>query len=171
MFHVIILITTNPLIFSEIAFPNIISNVISTMCSSMYILFFPIFLLNTHQPLQNMKLDLFVRVLKILASLCLFIANILYSLHIINETIIYVVQYLIIIAMIIPIFKYLWRIYFMKSQLLLHRNLLFIILALYYFVLLFFSGYLIDFGWKKIVFFLIVQSYGVSLCYLTTPIK
>jgi hypothetical protein len=141
------------------------------MCSSMYILFLPIFLLNTHQPHQNLKLDIFIRVLKILGSLCLFIANILYSLHVINETIIEFVQYFIIILMIIPIFKYLWNIYFMKSQLLLHRNLLFIILALYYFVLLFFSGYLVDFGWKKIVFFLIVQAYGVSLCYLTAPIK
>ncbi len=171
MFHAIILITTNPLIFSEIAFPNIISNVISTMCSSMYILFLPIFLLNTHQPIQNIRLDLFVRILKILGSLCLFISNILYSLHVINETIIEFIQYFIIILMIIPIFKYLWNIYFMKSQLLLHRNLLFIILAVYYFVLLFFSGYLVDFGWKKIVFFIIVQAYGVSLCYLTTPIK
>jgi len=141
------------------------------MCSSMYILFFPIFLLNTHQSLQNINLDLFVRALKILGSVGLFIVNVLYSLHVVNETIIDFVQYIIIILMIVPIFKYLWSIYFMKSQLLLHRNLLFIILALYYFILLFFSGYLVDFGWKKIVFFLIVQSYGVSLCYLTTPIK
>jgi hypothetical protein len=86
-----------------------------------------------------------------------------------NQTLVEWVQYLLIVAIMIPILKYLWRMYFLRSMVVLHRNMLFVVLTIYYFAILFFSGYLVDYGWKKISFYLIVQVYGVSLCFLTAP--
>jgi hypothetical protein len=135
----------------------------------MYIFYIPIFLYYTHHRLSNPSIDLVVRILKLLASIGLYIASIIRSLHLINQTFVETLQYLLIVAIMIPIVKYLWRMYFVRSKIVLHRNMLFVVLTIYYFCLLFFSGYIVDYGWKKISFYLIVQSYGVALCYLTTP--
>lgn len=64
--------------------------------------------------------------------------------------------------------QYLWRLFFFKINTILHRNVLFIALTVYYVLFLFFSGYIVSYGWKKISFYLIVQTYGIELCYLTT---
>lgn len=66
---------------------------------------------------------------------------------------------------------HLWNLYFFKSKTVLHRNVLFISLTVYYLLLLFLSGYIVSYGWKKISFYLIVQTYGIELCYLTSPIQ
>lgn len=66
-----------------------------------------------------------------------------------------------------PLAQYLWRLFFFKINTILHRNVLFIALTVYYVLFLFFSGYIVSYGWKKISFYLIVQTYGIELCYLT----
>jgi hypothetical protein len=87
-----------------------------------------------------------------------------------NQTLVEWIQYLLIVGIMVPIVQYLWRMYFIRSKVVLHRNMLFVVLTIYYFAILFFSGYIVDYGWKKISFYLIVQTYGVALCYLTSPI-
>jgi hypothetical protein len=79
------------------------------------------------------------------------------------------IQYFLIVSIMVPIVQYLWRMYFFRSKVVLHRNMLFIVLTIYYFAILFFSGYIVDYGWKKISFYLIVQTYGTALCFLTAP--
>lgn len=168
-FQAIIFFTANPLIFTEIAFPNTASNILSSMCSSMYIFYIPLFLFYTHRAHPNFKADLATRALKLLCSLGLYVASVVRSLHLMNQTFVETVQYLLIVVVLVPIVQYLWRIYFVRSKVVLHRNMLFVVLTIYYFSLLFFSGYIVEYGWKKISFYLIVQAYGISLCYLTTP--
>lgn len=169
LLQAIIFFTANPLIFTEIAFPNTASNILSSMCSSMYIFYLPLFLLYTHRPLLNLRLDLALRALKLLCSLGLYVASVVRSLHLVNQAFVEGLQYLLIVAVLVPLAQYLWRMYFVRSKVVLHRNMLFVVLTLYYFCLLFFSGYVVEYGWKKISFYLIVQAYGISLCYLTTP--
>lgn len=169
LFQAILFFTANPLIFTEIAFPNTFSNIISSMCSNTYIFYIPIFLYYTHRRLTNPRTDLAVRVGKLLMSLGLYVACVVRSLHLMNQTVVEWVQYLLIVAVMVPILQYLWRMYFVRSKVVLHRNMLFVVLTIYYFALLFFSGYIVDYGWKKISFYLIVQTYGVALCYLTAP--
>ena len=84
-----------------------------------------------------------------------------------NQTFILLLQYTLILLTLIPLAKYLWKIYFFSYKRVLHRDILLIVLTVYYFIVLFFSGYIVDYGWKKIVYYLIIQIYGVNLCYLT----
>lgn len=135
----------------------------------MYIFYVGIFLYYTHRPLKNPKLDLADRITKLIGVVALYAASIVRQLHLVNQTAVELVQYLLIGAVLVPILKYLWRMYFFRSKTVLHRDALLIILAMYYFILLFFSGYVVEYGWKKISFYLIVQAFGVSLCYLATP--
>jgi hypothetical protein len=109
--------------------------------------------------------------LKLLASLGLYVASVVRSLHLMNQTIVEWIQYFLIGSIMVPIVQYLWRMYFFKSKVVLHRSMLFIVLTIYYFAILFFSGYIVDYGWKKISFYLIVQTYGAALCFLTAPQK
>lgn len=169
LFQAILFFTANPLIFTEIAFPNTASNIVSSMCSNTYIFYIPIFLFYTHRRLANENADLAVKAIKLLASLGLYVASIVRSLHLMNQTLVEWIQYLLIVGIMIPIVQYLWRMYFVRSKVVLHRNMVFVVLTIYYFTLLFFSGYIVDYGWKKISIYLIVQTYGVSLCYLTAP--
>lgn len=168
-FQAIIFFTANPLIFTEIAFPNTASNIVSSMCSSAYIFYIPLFLLYTHRTNPSRRLDLALKALKLLCSVGLYVASVVRSLHLVNQTFVETVQYLLIVVVLVPIVQYLWRIYFVRSKVVLHRNMLLVVLTIYYFSLLFFSGYIVEYGWKKISFYLIVQAYGISLCYLTTP--
>ena len=69
---------------------------------------------------------------------------------------------------LMPLIHYVWRLFFFKINTILHRNMLFISLTVYYVLFLFLSGYLVSYGWKKISFYLIVQTYGIELCYLTS---
>lgn len=109
----------------------------------MYIFYIPLFLFYTHRPNPNYKLDLAVKILKMLCSLGLYIASVVRSLHLMNQTFVETLQYLLIVVIIIPIIQYLWRIYFVRSKVVLHRNMLFVVLTIYYFSLLFFSGYIV----------------------------
>jgi hypothetical protein len=171
VFQLVLLFTANPLIFTEIAFPNTASNVVSNMCSSSYIFYIAVFLHYTHKRLKNTKVDIAVRAAKLLATIALYAASILRQLHLVNQTLIELAQYVLIIVVLVPMVQYLWKVYFFRSKTILHRDVLFILLALYYFLLLFFSGYIVDYGWKKISFYLIILAYGLNLCYLTTPHK
>ena len=123
----------------------------------------------THRNLYDPRANLAVKLLKLLASLGLYAASVVRSLHLVNETFVDWLQYLLILGIMIPIIQYLWRMYFVRSNVVLHRNMLFVVVTIYYFAILFFSGYIVDYGWKKISFYLIVQTYGVSLCFLTAP--
>jgi hypothetical protein len=69
---------------------------------------------------------------------------------------------------LMPLIHYVWRLFFSKINTTLHRNMLFISLTVYYVLFLFLSGYIVSYGWKKISFYLIVQTYGIELCYLTS---
>ncbi len=135
----------------------------------MYILYVGIFLYYTHRRLKNSNWDIIFRVLKISGIVCLYIVSIFRQLHLVNQIWVELIQYVLIILVLTPLINYLWRIYFFKSKTILHRNLIFILLALYYFLLLFFSGYIVDYGWKKIAYYLIILAYGVNMCYLTNP--
>jgi hypothetical protein len=167
IFHIIILITSNPLIFTEIAFPNNASNIISTMCSSMYIWFVGAYLFYTHKMVQDSKFSQIILILKMVGIVALYISSIVSMLHLMNQTFILLLQYTLILLTLIPLAKYLWKIYFFSYKRVLHRDILLIVLTVYYFIVLFFSGYIVDYGWKKIVYYLIIQIYGVNLCYLT----
>jgi len=172
IFHFILVATSNPLIFTEIAFPNNASNIISLMCNSMYIFYMALFLDFTHRQLRNYKIDIFIRVLKLILTIALYFMNILRQTYYGNKsTLLEIIHYTIFCIVAIPIFEYLWRIYFIKSRTILHRNLMFISLTIYYGLLLFFSSYLVQYGWRKISMYLIIQFYGIKLCYLTAPIK
>ena len=145
--------------------------IISLICNSMYIFYLALFLDFTHRPLHNQRLDLFVRTLKLILTIALYLVDIVRQTYQgYQSTSIEIAQYLLFCIVAIPIFQYLWRIYFFKSRTILHRNLLFISLTVYYGLLLFFTGYLVSYGWKKISMYLIIQFYGIKLCYLTAPI-
>jgi hypothetical protein len=138
----------------------------------MYIFYLALFLDFTHRQLRNYKLDIFMRILKLILTIALYFVNIIrQTYHGGQSTLIEIIQYLLFCLVAIPIFQYLWRIYFFKSKTILHRNLLFISLTVYYGLLLFFTGYLVSYGWKKISMYLIIQFYGIKLCYLTAPIN
>jgi len=110
-----------------------------------------------------------IRILKALGLLTLYIAGILRQMHLVNQIYIEFLLYSLIIMLMVPLLKYIWDLYFFKEKTIQHRSLLFIILTIYYLLFLFFSGYLVDYGWKKISFYLIIMAYGISLCYLTRP--
>lgn len=116
-------------------------------------------------------MDLIIRVLKGIGLLALYVAGIFRQMHLVNQIYIEFLLYSLIILLMVPLLKYIWNIYFFKEKTINHRSLLFIILTIYYLLFLFFSGYLVDYGWKKISFYLIIMAYGVSLCYLTRPYR
>ena len=45
---------------------------------------------------------------------------------------------------LVPIADYLWKLYFVRRNTVLHRNLVFVMLALTYFLFLFLSGYIVE---------------------------
>lgn len=109
----------------------------------MYVFYVPIFLFYTHRKLTNFKLDIIVKTVKFLISLGLYIATVARSMHLINQSLVEDIQYLLIAAVMVPIVKYFWRMYFVRSKVVLHRDMLFVVVTLYYFSLLFFSGYIV----------------------------
>ena len=167
-FHLILVCTANPLIFTEIAFPNYVINLISSMLSSTYMAYIPLFLYYTHRTLSNPRLDLLVKTSKILVSICLYVTSVILTLHSANLAVVEVIQGLLIVLVLVPIADYLWKLYFVRRNTVLHRNVIFVMLALTYFLFLFLSGYIVQQGWRDLTFYLVVQTYGVNLCYLTT---
>jgi len=60
------------------------SNILSTMCSSVYIFYIGIFLNYTHNQLKSKRMDLFMRIVKALGLLTLYIVNLFRQLHLID---------------------------------------------------------------------------------------
>ena len=75
-FHLILLCTANPLIFTEIALPNYLINLINSMLSSTYMIYIPIFLYYTHRTLSSPRLDLLFKTSKIIVSILLYITSV-----------------------------------------------------------------------------------------------
>lgn len=165
----ILLLVANPLIFIEIAFPNSVSNVISNICSSAYITYLAVFLFYTRRKLKNRNVDLILTGTKILVFTGLLVVNVMRQMHLVNQTKIEVLQIILMILVLLPLAQHLWKLFFVRSKTILHRSMLFISLTCYYLTFLFLTGYIVPYGWKKIIFYLIVQTYGVELCYLTSP--
>jgi len=126
----------------------------------MYIAYLGVFLYYCHRKLVNNRADLILKVGKALTFLCLWVASIMRQLHLVNQTKVEFIQYNLIVIVLIPLVHHLWKLYFLKSKTILHRNMLFISHTVYYLLVLFFSGYLVSYGWKKISFYFIVQVYG-----------
>jgi hypothetical protein len=170
IFHVVLVMVSNPLMFLELAFPNKVSNILSNLFNSSYIVYLGVFLYYLHRRLKNPKAELIFGVLKVLAFLALWTAFIMRQLHLVNQNKIEFVQYILMVVVCLPLLHHLWRLYFFRIKTILHRNVLFIALTIFYLLFLFLSGYIVNYGWKKISFFLIVQTYGIELCYLTSPV-
>jgi len=154
--------------FIEIAFPNAVSNALSNIFGSTYTAYLAVFLYYTHRRLKNHTAEMFFRSAKALLFVGLWIASILRQLHLVNQTKIELIQYILMGLVLLPLVHYLWKLFVFKINSILHRNMLFISLTVYYVLFLFFSGYIVNYGWKKISFYLIVQTYGIELCYLTS---
>ena len=165
---------SNPLIFIELASPNFVTNCLSNIFTTAYIVYLAVFLYYWHRKLKNSKANVIVITIKILAFLGLWVASIMRQLHLVNQTKIELIQTILMVLVLLPLFHHLWKLYFFKIKTVLHRNVLFIALTIYYLLFLFLSGYLVHYGWKKISFYIIVQVYGIELCYLTnssTPLN
>jgi hypothetical protein len=169
IFHVILLLVANPLIFIEIAFPNSVSNTISNLCSSAYITYLAVFLFYTRRRLKNRNADMILTTAKALTFTTLFVVNVMRQMHLVNQAKIEVLQAILMILVLLPLAQHLWKLFFVRSKTIVHRSMLFISLTCYYLTFLFLTGYLVPYGWKKIIFYLIIQTYGVELCYLTSP--
>lgn len=161
IFHAILLLVANPLIFIEIAFPNSVTNCISNICSSIYISYLGVFLYYTRRKLKNPKADFLITLAKVLVFSGLLVTNVIRQLHFGNQAKVDLIQTVLMILVLSPLVYHLWRLFFVKSKTILHRNMLFISLTIFYLLLLFLSGYMVNYGWKKISFYLIVQTYGV----------
>jgi hypothetical protein len=135
----------------------------------MYIAYLGVFLYYCHRKLKDHRVDLLLRIAKALVFLGLWVTSIMRQLHWVNQPKIEFFQSILIVLVLVPLVHHLWKLYFLKSKTILHRNMLFIYHTVYYLMLLFFSGYLVNYGWKKISFYFIVQIYGCELCYLTSP--
>lgn len=161
----------NPLIFIEIAFPNSISNCISNVCSSSYIIYIAVFLLYTRPRLKHHRVDLILTLVKMVIFSALLVTNVMRQMHLVNQNKIDAIQTILMVLVLIPLVHHIWKLFFVRSRTIPHRNMLFISLTIYYLTFLFLSGYIVNYGWKKISFYLIIQAYGVELCYLTSPAK
>jgi hypothetical protein len=164
--HFLLIINCNPLIFTEIAFPNIVSNIISNLCSSIYILYAAIFIFYTHKVIHNNILNKIYLFSKLLLVFTLYIVTIVSYQHETKKSITSTLQWVCIIVIMIPICNYWWHAIFVSYRLVHHRNILFIILTVYYFLLYFFSGYIVSFGWEKIVSYVLILTYGANLAIL-----
>ena len=135
----------------------------------MYIVYLSVFLYYCHRKLRDHRADIIFRTAKLVFFVGLWAASIMRQLHFVNQTKIEFFQYILMGIVLLPLFHHLWKLYFIRSKTILHRNMLFIALTVYFLLVLFFSGYLVNYGWKKISAYLIVQIYGCELCYLTSP--
>lgn len=161
---------SNPLIFIELASPNFATNCVSNVFGSTYLAYLAVFLYYWHRKLKNNKVNVIVIIIKILAFIGLAVVSVMRQLHLVNQTKIELIQTILMCVVLLPLLHHLWKLYFFKIKTILHRNVLFISLTIYYLLFLFLSGYLVRYGWKKISFYLIVQAYGIELCYLTSSI-
>ncbi len=164
--HLILIVNCNPLIFTEIAFPNIVSNLISNLCSSIHILYAAFFIFYTHKMIHNQILNTIYLFSKLSVVFALYIITIISYQHETNKSITASLQWLSIAIIVIPIFNYLWNSFFVSYRLLHHRNVLFVLLTFYYFLLIFFSGYIVAYGWEKIVRYVLILIYGANLAVL-----
>ena len=80
------MLTSNPLIFIEIAFPAPVTNVISNVCSSMYIVYLSVFLYYCHRKLRDYRADIIFRTVKLVFFVGLWVASIMRQLHLVNQT-------------------------------------------------------------------------------------
>ncbi len=104
---------------------------------------------------------------KISIAIVLYIITVISSQHVVNKFSILFIQIIFFIAALTPVFIYLWDTFFIFYKTQLHRNVIFISLTGLYFLFSFCSGYVMDYGWKKIIYYVIIQAYGVNLAYLT----
>lgn len=123
----------------------------------------------THRKLKNRQAEVVLIAGKIVIFLGLLVINVMRQMHLVNQTRIEVIEIILVALVMLPLVKHLWKLFFIKSRTILHRSMLFISLTCYYLTFLFLTGYIVPYGWKKIIFYLIVQTYGVELCYLTCP--
>lgn len=66
-----------------------------------------------------------------------------------------------------PLVHHVWKMYFGDYRHLHHRDMVLTLLTGYYLAFLFFSNYLVDYGWVKLVRFLIMEVYAINLCFIT----
>lgn len=151
----------NPLIFIEIAFPNSVSNCISNICSSAYISYIAVFLLYTRPRLKHRKADFILNFTKMVIFSAILVTNVMRQLHLMNQNTIEAIQTILMVLIMIPLVHHIWKMFFVRSRMIPHRNMLFVSLTIYYLTFLFLSGYIVNYGWKKISFYLIIQTYGV----------
>lgn len=86
IFHLILILVSNPIMFIEIAFPNVVSNALSNIFGSTYTAYLGVFLYYTHRRLKHPKAELFFISAKVLIFIGLWVASVMRQLHLVNQT-------------------------------------------------------------------------------------